>query len=282
MDEKDCELLLKLYEIKNITKTAEKLYITQPAITKRIQKIETELQCEILLRSKKGVVFTPAGESIIPYAASILKNSKLLKEQALLSKNKVCGTLNIGCSLNFAHYYLPKILKKYTTLYPDVDVQIIAGQSKDLYNMLQRDEISFAILRGEFQWADEMKLVSSEPMCLVCSNDNVGRPLSDYPYIGHHTDVMLDSLINNWLASHNLSNLKPKFWINNIDACKELAKQGLGWCILPKICLDNFDGYVEELFLNDKTPFVRNTYVLYKQPYDKLTQVKLFLELLNF
>ena len=49
MDEKDCELLLELKQSKNITKTAQKLFITQPALTKRIQKIEEELQCQLLL-----------------------------------------------------------------------------------------------------------------------------------------------------------------------------------------------------------------------------------------
>ena len=56
MDEKDYELLLDLNETKNITKTAQKLYMTQPAITKRIQKMEEELQCTLFLRSKKGIL----------------------------------------------------------------------------------------------------------------------------------------------------------------------------------------------------------------------------------
>ena len=63
MDEKDYELLLELYEQKNITKVAQKLFLTQPAISKRIQKMEEELQCQLFLRSKKGVLFTPAGEA---------------------------------------------------------------------------------------------------------------------------------------------------------------------------------------------------------------------------
>ena len=53
MDEKDYELLLDLNETKNITKTASRLYMTQPAITKRIQKMEEELSCQLFLRSKR-------------------------------------------------------------------------------------------------------------------------------------------------------------------------------------------------------------------------------------
>lgn len=280
MDEKDYELLLELYESKNITKTAQKLFITQPAITKRVQKMEEELQCQLLIRSKKGVLFTPAGESIIPFAANILNNSRMLREQAASAQDEICGTLSLGASLNYSHYRLPAILKHYTDRYPRVDVQIITGQSRNLYQMLQRDQISIAILRGRFSWDEEMVLLSKEPLCLVCSTENSHRPLTDYPYIGRSTDMVLTGEIQNWLSAHGLSTLQPKLRIDDIDTCKEMARYGLGWCILPSICLEGFDGYTEELYFDDGTPFVRYTYVLYKRICAKLPQVQKFLELL--
>lgn len=281
MDEKDYELLIELYRLKNITKAAQKLFITQPALTKRMQKIEEELQCTLLLRSRKGVVFTPAGESIIPYADAILKNCRMLREQAAACQKDVCGTLRLGASLNFSQYRLPAILKQYTTQYPKVDVQIVTGQSRNLYRMLQQDEISIAILRGEYAWDDESYLLSSEPMCLVCSKENMRRPLNDYPYIGRSTDAVLAGKIQLWLASRGLTGLQTKLRIDDIDTCVEMARHGLGWCILPQICLKGFDGFVEELTFDDGTPFVRNTYVLYRKPYDQLPQVSLFLDLLQ-
>ncbi len=280
MDEKDYEVLLDLNKSKNITKTAQNLFMTQPAITKRIQKMEEELQCTLFLRSKKGILFTPAGEQILPYAAEILANSRKLKEQILMSQNQVCGTIRLGSSLNIAHYRLPRILKEYTDQYPLVDVQITTGQSKHLFQLLNRDEISIAIIRGRFAWDEACTLISTEPMCLVCSRENQGRPLTDYPYIGRHTDSDLSARIDRWLAAHNLAQLRPHMWIDSIDACKEMARYGLGWCILPRICLDDFDGYTEDLFMEDGSPFLRNTYVLYKHQYAKLPQVKLFLDAL--
>ena len=68
--------------------------------------------------------------------------------------------------------------------------------------------------------------------------------------------------------------------MDDIDTCKEMARHGLGWCILPQICLDDFDGYWEKLFLADGSPFVRNTYVLYKKPYGQLPQIRRFLDYL--
>lgn len=281
MDEKDYELLLELYESKNITKTAQKLFITQPAISKRIQKMEEELQCQLFLRSKKGVVFTPAGESILPYAKNILMNSRLLKESAAASRGEICGTISLGSSLNFAQYRLPAILKDYTSRYPLVDVQITTGQSRNLFQLLKKDQISIAVIRGRFAW-DEMSLkISTEPMCLICSKENIGRPLTDYPYIGRHTDAELTGRIERWLAAHGLSSLRSNIWLDDINACKAMARYGLGWCILPHICLEDFDGYIEELTMEDGSPFLRNTYVLCKHTYASLPQVKLLLEALG-
>ncbi len=280
MDKRDYELLLALNQYKNITKAAQALYMTQPAITKRIQKLEEELHCSLLIRSKRGVIFTPAGESILPYARSILKNMEQMEELAAASQDYICGTLKLGCSLNYAHYCLPAILKDYTDRYPKVEVHITTGQSRHLYKMLAREEISLAILRGEYEWEGKKILLSSEPMCLICSNADVNRPLSDYPCISHNTDSGLNSQLFSWLEAKGLSGIHQNFQIDSIDTCKEMVRYGLGWSILPSICLNDFDGYKEPLCWQDGTPFVRNTYLLCQPTSDRLPQVKKFLELL--
>lgn len=69
-------------------------------------------------------------------------------------------------------------------------------------------------------------------------------------------------------------------WIDSIDACKEMARYGLGWCILPQICLKDFDCYIENLYMEDGSPFLRSTYVLYRHLYAELPHVRLFLDTL--
>ncbi len=280
MDKRDYELLLALNQYKNITKAAEALYMTQPAITKRIQKLEEELHCTLLIRSKRGVIFTPAAESILPYAGTILKNMEQIEELAAASQNYVCGTLRLGCSLNYAHYRLPAILKKYTDLYPKVEVHITTGQSRELYKMLSKEEISLAILRGEYDWDGKKILLSSEPMCLICNNEYIGKSLTDYPYISHNTDSGLNSQLFSWFESRGLNGIRRNFQIDSIDTCKEMVMYGLGWSILPSICLKDFYGYTEALYWPDGTPFVRNTYLLCQPTSDRLPQVKKLLEML--
>ena len=68
MDEKDFELLRILGETRNITHAADKLYMTQSALSKRIKALERELGVEIMLRSRQGIRFTPAGEKVLAHS----------------------------------------------------------------------------------------------------------------------------------------------------------------------------------------------------------------------
>lgn len=280
MDEKDYEIILSLYDLKNMTKTSKKLFITQPALTKRIKKIEKHLGIQLLIRSKQGVIFTPEGESIVPYIRNITNTLKQMRQHIDSNQGIIGGNLSIGVSLNYSHYRLPETLKNYMQSFPNVDVSIITDQSKNLYNMLENDNISIAVLRGEYKWNQGLIHLCTEPMCLVCSNENSKRPLDSYPYIGRHTDSILHGKIQTWLLENGLSTDNTKIWIDNIDTCVEMAKHGLGWSILPKICLENFHGYVKNLYFQDGTPFTRSTYILYKDLYYSLPQVKLFIEYL--
>lgn len=70
MDEKDYELLHALDETRNITHAADKLYMTQSALSKRIKALEQELGVEIVLRSRQGIRFTPAGEQVLLHSAA--------------------------------------------------------------------------------------------------------------------------------------------------------------------------------------------------------------------
>ena len=79
MDEKDFELLEVLDETRNITHAADKLYMTQSALSKRIKSMEQELGVEILLRSRQGIRFTPAGEKVLEHSRAALKQMEQLR-----------------------------------------------------------------------------------------------------------------------------------------------------------------------------------------------------------
>lgn len=279
MNDQDYQFLIDLYETKNITKVAQQQFLTQPAMTKRIRRIEEDLGCQLILRSKRGVTFTAIGETVVNHCRKIVQANEEMLNVINQYKGVVGGSLRIGSSMNYSRYRLPTALRKYQELYPLVDVSITTGHSRKLYNMLMDNQLSIAIIRGNFPWTEGSILLSAEPICLVRNFENEHRNLNDYTYIGHHTDADEEKRIDQWLLRNGVSQ-HTRVWVDDIASCREMAQAGLGWTIIPSICLGGFQGAITPLRDTDGTPFLRNTYVLYRTSHYELQQVKLFLQVL--
>ena len=154
MDSQDYRLLLDLYEEKSITLLAQRYFLSQPALTKRIQRMEEELGCTLLHRRKRGVTFTAAGERMLTYCREMLHMEQELREDLNRSKGVVGGSLSILCSNSYSYYRLPMALKQYRARCPQVRVQVTVGRSAALYQQFLRREDCVAILRGEWAWGD--------------------------------------------------------------------------------------------------------------------------------
>lgn len=278
MDEKDCELIEMLWETRNITKAAERLFTTQSALTKRIQKLEEELGCELFIRSRKGVLFTPVAERILPYVRQVSDSMDRIRSQVAIYRKEVAGTLKLGVSINFARYRLADVLKGFMDKYPNVDIHVSTMQSTNLYQSLVKNEISIAIVRGSFKWNEGMVTLSEEPVCLVTAREHAGEPLNSYPYIGRHTDAGFYDKIQLWRAENGCQESRTNLWVDDIGSCLEMVSRGIGWSILPEICLKQFDGQITPLYFKDGTPFTRSSHILYKHDYFELPQVKKFIQ----
>lgn len=240
MDEQDIELLKTLIDTQNITKTAKKLYTTQSSLTKRIQKMEQDLGCQLFIRSRKGILPTPAAEGIFPEIEKISQSMEHIRAYALSLQGEICGSLKIGVSVNIARYKLPAVLKTFMKKYPKVDIYVTTMQSTQLYRALADNEISIALVRGNFNWQDGDVILSREPVCLVRNQEMAELSLKDIPYIGRHTDSPFYDRIEQWKQENGCANCRTQLWIDDISSCLEMVENGIGWSILPEICLKNY------------------------------------------
>jgi len=96
MDERDFELLITLNETKNITHAADKLFISQSSLSKRIRAIEEELGICLMLRSRQGIHFTPEGEEVLRRSIEAADQLKRMRATLDAQKDYVCGTLRAG------------------------------------------------------------------------------------------------------------------------------------------------------------------------------------------
>lgn len=282
MDERDIQIFRTLMKTRNVTKTAQALYMTQSAITKRLHKLEEELGAPLFLRSVKGLIPSPSADAVRAEMEQVQASFQRMKTLTQFAQGRISGHLKFGVSVNYARYTLPPLLKQYMTDYPEVRIDVATGQSLDLFTKLQENRLSMAVLRGHFPWAGESLLLSREAVYAVTSRANQGLDLSSLPYIHRQSDKPFMSRIQRWKLEQHITESASSIQVNDISTCLAMITSGIGWSILPEICLkDREDLLLRPLTFQDGTPFTRSTFVFYREEYARLPQVKIFLDRLK-
>lgn len=280
MDERDFELLQVLEHTRNITHASDVLYVTQSSLSKRISALEKELNINLLVRSRQGIHFTPEGEIVLKYVRSITDQLNLMRSELSLAKGFIGGTLNAGVSINYAQYFLPATLTAFRLQYPNVNIKINTDSSRKLYASLLDNNIDLAIIRGDYPWKGPKLLLTRENICAISLERMDFNNLSDTqaPYIYHTSDIALEREVSQWLREHNYQPGPETISVDSITTCVEMVNRGLGWTIVPKICLSNFKGNVVPLYFANGEPFVRSTYLMYTDDVAELPQIKAFID----
>ena len=281
MTERDFEILEILNKTKNITHAADLLYINQSALSKRIIAIEEELGVTLMIRSRQGIHFTAEGEKVLYYSQEAKKLLELMREDLKEGNITISGTLRAGISINYSQYNLPQILSEYKKKFPNVTTHITTEYSRNIFLKIMNGEIDVAVVRGEFSWNENRILLEKENICLIYNNQDIGKDLSEFQYIGRKTDTTFEREMAQWLRENNLKIKKEGIYVDNINTCVEMVSQGLGWAIVPEICLKSFKGQIKPLVFKNGQAFTRSTYLLYSNSVAKLPQVREFIKIIQ-
>ncbi|MCH4170701.1 MAG: LysR family transcriptional regulator [Lactobacillus sp.] len=266
MDEKDIEMLLALQKTKSITRAAQMLFVNQSSLSKRLQLLERKLKATLFVRSKQGISLTNAGERAYKTARQIYKLTVDLKATLQQPDKGVQGVLNLGCSIEFAHYQLPQILTTYHEANPNVTLNITSDYSRQIYQALLAEDLDVAIVRGEFVGGVQKRLITEEGVYLICQQVSDRSNLQQIPFINRKTDSYFQEQMDRWLAEQQLLALNHQnIQVDNVTSCVDFVASGLGWAIVPEIALANFTGYREKLTFQDGQKFTRKTYLMYKR-----------------
>ena len=281
MTERDFEILEILNRTKNITHAADLLYINQSALSKRIIAIEEELGVTLMVRSRQGIHFTPEGEKVLYYSQEAKKLLELMREDLKDDNKVISGTLRAGISINYSQYNLPQILSEYKKKFPNVTTHITTEYSRNLFFKITNGEVDIAIVRGEFPWNENKILLEEENICLIYNNQDIDKDLSELQYIGRKTDTTFERETAQWLRENDLKIKKEGIYVDNINTRVEMVNQGLGWAIVPEICLKSFKGQIKPLVFKNGQAFTRSTYLLYSNSVAKLPQVREFIKIIQ-
>lgn len=282
MDVTDWTVLSVLFENKNITETGKHLRISQPAITYRINKLEEEFGVKIVYRSRQGVVFTPQGEFLVNYAAKMIKEFQSTKEDLLNFENKVQGVLRLSASSIFSRYKLPKILSKFSEKYPLVRFHVLTGWSEEVFNAIYKNHSQVGILRGSYNFTGVKKLIMEEKLLIVSKDPIEVDKLPELPRIYYNTDTSLKTLIDNWWFDNYTNPSSITMRVDNMETCKELVLNGLGYAVLPSILLEDDEILYKYPCLNkDGSNVSRETWLVHKEEYLSNPVVNAFSDFLN-
>ena len=140
------KIFINVADAANITRAAEVLHITQPAVSKAIKALEDELDVTLFYRDKRnGLSLTDTGERILKFARQMTLMEEKLYQTAFMAKNMLEGTLKIATLPYGSVFFLVKTLSEFQTKYPQVNVEITEGSTSEVNRMVQEHAAEFGI-----------------------------------------------------------------------------------------------------------------------------------------
>lgn len=266
MDYFDWQVVATLHELKNVTNSAKALYVSQPALTERVKKIESELGMKIITTSNKGVIFTHVGEFVAKYAQDSLVSFQLFRERLSNLEKDVSGVLRIGAPSIIARFYIPLLIKKFQAMYPKVKFSIEIEDSSKVLSHMKDGTFHFGFLREDFGWSDGVKeLLTVNYLCAVSKIKFGIEDLPTMSRVDYQTDTYFRAFLDNWW--NNTFDVKPNIvmMVSNLDLCKEMVFSGVGYGLLPSIVLsDHPEAYQIPLCDKNGEKILRRTWIVCK------------------
>ncbi len=146
MNLRDLKYIVEVARERNFARASEKVFVSQPALSMQIKKLEETLGVEIFERDKQNFLITPVGAEIIKKAEIILQESEEIKMIAKNSKDPHKGEIRIGAFPTVASYFLPNFVKNIHKKFPHLKIFLIEAKSNELITKLKSGEIDFCLL----------------------------------------------------------------------------------------------------------------------------------------
>ena len=281
----DFYIIKILAEEQNMRKAAERLFLSQPALSLRLQTIEKEWQAKLFLRSQKGLTPTPEGELVINFANKMLEEKEEVFEAIQSLTSKVHGTLKIACASIVGQNWLPKVLKEFVETHPEAKISLLTGWSSEIVKSIYDGEAQIGIVRGQTDWKGKKIHLFRDTMYLVdqemTSIDDVLT--TEKPFIQFKSDSNYYQEIQQWWQKHFSINPKRQIIVDQIETCKQMALNGIGYAILPSITLNGTEDVNKVPLVHSEKDMglTRDTWLIGYESAFQLRQVQAFVDVVQ-
>lgn len=278
--------LLTVAEEKNFTKTANKLNLTQPAVSHQIKELEDELQEQLFIRKKGDIIPTPIGDIVLNYARKfVAMHNKMIDD--IKHNHKI--NIKLGITHTAESNKITEIIGSYLINNPGISVTIITDTTNNLYKMVENYELDLAIVDNKKNI--KLNYLPLDTDYLVCVVNN-NSPLAKKKIVTlkelkkENLILRLDSsytrkLFESTLESINesINSFKVILELDNIETIKDLIRKDIGVSILAKnTCMDEVNRKKLTILPIENLSMIRKNYIIYTDYFNYIHNVK---ELVN-
>lgn len=233
-------MFIKVAEYGSITRVAKTFYITQPAVSNALSKLEDELGVKLFFRDKrKGLILTDIGKKILAYAKQMEELNDRIYQSAYKEKNMLGGRVRIAVLTSLVSTILSKALKEYRLLYPEIDVEIKEGTPGDIFKMIGEHSADFAVSCAPFGKFQAIPLVHDRIMAIFppSSKGNNTVTLMNPPDTLILNRPAYETILDH-IAQKNFVRLDKVILVQNAETAIRMVADEIGVGIISEYTLD--------------------------------------------
>jgi len=235
------EAFVQVARLGTISAAAEALFVTQPALTARIQGLERSLGTQLFLRSRHGSRLTDGGRALLPHAERAL--AALRQGRAAVDQVRTggSGSLTIGAAPAVSTYVLPAMLHRFQEGHPGVRLSVRSGHSEEILEMVLREEVEIGLMRpiqhpditATLLYEDELVLVVHRGHRFAAAGHVLMAELATEHLILFDRTSSYHELTSAIVRQAGIAP-RGQLEVDNIDAAKRMVEQRLGIALLPR------------------------------------------------
>jgi len=247
MDTLLLEAFVAVAETRSFSIAAERVHITQPAVSKRIAQLESLLDCRLFDRISRAVYLTESGQALLPRAQRILRELEETRQAIHDLSGEISGNLSIAISHHIGLHRLPPVLKAFAGSNPKVSLAVEFMDSEIAYDGVLHGDYEIAVItlapepnpqvHSYCLWEDPLTPIAAADHPLANKAEVSINNLSNYPAILPGLETYTGRMIKQVFDNSGYS-LQASMATNYLETIKMLVSVGLGWSILPRIMLD--------------------------------------------
>jgi len=235
------KLFADLVREQSFTRVAERNFLTQPAVSLRIQKLEEELDVRLVERTTRKVIVTEEGRILHDYAREILRLVDEARTVLQERRGKMVGSVRLATVHSVGLHELPIFLKAFINQYPHVSLHVDYQVSDMVYHLVSEGDVDLGVIAYPEPrphlvtipfFEDELVVICNPDHPLAAQDSARLRDLHDAPFIAFQEGIPTRRAIDAVLKRHGVR-IQIRMQCDNIEVLKKMVEVGLGISVAP-------------------------------------------------